>query len=123
MSTYIAYDLFANRSIIVPQAGDSFGLQFVKATLVKKFTVVSSKPLTHLDGKISILASDHSGEEWTPCYHTARFPYAHTMVLEISCSPAPNLPKGLVHNIKIQFVQSLEKSVDVCGMDVGGMIL
>ncbi|KAF9359798.1 hypothetical protein BGX34_008133 [Mortierella sp. NVP85] len=110
-------------SFKVPQVGDSFGLQFVKATLVKKFTIVSSKSLAHLDGKISVLGSDYSGEDWTPCYHTARFPHAHTMVLEVSCSPAPNLPKGLAHNIKIQFVQALEKSVEVCGMELGGMIL
>ncbi|KAF9102294.1 hypothetical protein BGX27_011049 [Mortierella sp. AM989] len=110
-------------SFKVPQVEDSFGLQFVKATPIRKFTVSSSKSLTHLDGRFTVLVSDHTGEVWTPCRHTARFPFPHTMVLDVNCPSLPNLPKGTVHNVKIQFDHNLEKSLEVCSMDVGGMTL
>jgi len=45
------------------------------------------------------------------------------MVLDINCPAAPKLAKGLVNNVKIEFDQSVEKSLEVCGMDVGGMVL
>lgn len=110
-------------SFKVPQVGDSFGLQFVTATPVRKVTVVSSKSLNHLDGKFTVLVSDYTGEEWTPCIHTARFPSGRSMALDISCPSAPNLPRGLAHNLRIQFVQPLEKAIEVCSMEVGGMTL
>ncbi|KAG0362441.1 hypothetical protein BC939DRAFT_497942 [Gamsiella multidivaricata] len=108
-------------SFKLPQTGESFGLQFVKATPLRKFTVTSSKSLAHLDGKFTVMVSDQAGTEWTTCRHSTRFPFAHTMTLDISCPSAPNLPRGLVHNVRIQFDQPLEKSLEVCGMDVGGM--
>ncbi|KAF9569230.1 hypothetical protein EC968_002638 [Mortierella alpina] len=116
-------------SFRVPQIGDYFGLHFVKATSLKKFAITSSKSLAHLEGKFTVLVSDATGAEWTACRHSTRFPFAHTMVLDITCpsslsqSPSRSLQKGLVENVKIQFDQSLEKSLEVCGMEVGGMVL
>ncbi|KAG0304610.1 hypothetical protein BGZ98_005284 [Dissophora globulifera] len=110
-------------SFKIPQIGDSFGLQFVKLTPLRKVTVTSSKSLQHLDGKFTVLVSDQAGLEWTTCHHSVRFPFAHTMALDISCPSAPNLPRGMAHNIKIQFDQNLDKSLEVCGMDIGGMVL
>ncbi|KAG0211238.1 hypothetical protein BGX28_008305 [Mortierella sp. GBA30] len=116
-------------SFKLPQVGDSFGLQFVKGTPLKKFTITSSKSLAHLEGKFTVLVSDAVGTDWTACRHSTRFPYAHTMVLDISCpsslssSSSPSLQKGLVENVKIQFDQKLEKSLEICGMEVGGMVL
>ncbi|KAI8594685.1 hypothetical protein EDD21DRAFT_73661 [Dissophora ornata] len=110
-------------SFKVPQVGDSFGLQFVKATPLRKMTVTSSKSLQHIEGKFAVVVSDQVGEEWTTCHHTTRFPFQHTMTLEISCPSAPNLPRGMAHNVRIQFEEGLEKSLEVCGMDVGGMVL
>ncbi|KAG0049042.1 hypothetical protein BGZ83_006118 [Gryganskiella cystojenkinii] len=107
----------------VPESGDSFGLQFVKGTSLKKFTVNSSKSLSHLEGKFTVHVSDHIATEWVLCRHTTRFPTVQSMVLDITCPTSSVLSKGVVNNVKIQFEESLEKSVEVCGLDVGGMIL
>lgn len=113
----------------VPQIGDSFGLQFVKATALKKFTITSSKSLAHLENKFTVLVSDATGTEWTACRHSTRFPFIHTMVLDITCpsslsqSSSRSLQQGLIENVRIQFDQNLEKSLEVCGMEVGGMVL
>ncbi|KAF9100044.1 hypothetical protein BGX29_006833 [Mortierella sp. GBA35] len=113
----------------VPQIGDSFGLQFVVPRQVKKMTVTSSNPLAGLEGKFSVMVSDMRGEEWVKCRHTTRFPFTHTMSLDITCSATTAtsgttiIPGGMVSNIKIEFEQGLEKSLEVCGMDVGGMVL
>ncbi|KAF9915071.1 hypothetical protein BX616_006963 [Lobosporangium transversale] len=110
-------------SFKIPQAGDSFGLQFVKTTPLRKFTITSSKPLGHLEGKFTVMVSDQAGAEWTTCHYSTRFPFSHTMALDISCPAAPGLPRGTAHNVKIQFNQNLEKSLEICGMDVGGIVL
>ncbi|GJJ74453.1 hypothetical protein EMPS_06811 [Entomortierella parvispora] len=110
-------------SFKAPQPGDSFGLQFVKGTALRKFTVNSSKSLAHLEGKFSVQVSDHAGVEWTICKHTVRFPTSTSMALDINCPSAPHLAKGLVNNVKIEFDQSVERSLEVCGMNVGGMVL
>ncbi|KAI1288750.1 hypothetical protein EDD11_009696 [Mortierella claussenii] len=115
-------------SFKVPQAGDSFGLQFVKATPLRKFTITSSKSLQHLENKFSVMISDQTGVQWTTCHHSTRFPFVHTMVLDISCPATTTLAeatmgRGVAYNVKIQFDSSLEKSLEVCGMDVGGMVL
>ncbi|KAG0265655.1 hypothetical protein BG011_004254 [Mortierella polycephala] len=113
-------------SFKVPRPGDSFGVLLVKPSAIKKWTVTSSKPLQYLDGKFTVMVSDDKGSEWTSCKHTTRFPFAHTMTLDISCpslSSNGSSSKGLFQNIKIQFDQALEKSVEVCGMDIGGMVL
>ncbi|KAF8984814.1 hypothetical protein BGZ46_006927 [Entomortierella lignicola] len=107
----------------IPQEGDSFGLQLVKATPVRKFVVTSSKSLSHLEGTFTVMVSDRKGEEWTACRHSTKFPYAHTMSLDITCPTLPNLAKGVIENIKIQFDRNLEKSLEVCGMDIGGMVV
>ncbi|KAF9349137.1 hypothetical protein BGX26_012532 [Mortierella sp. AD094] len=104
----------------IPQAGDSFGLRFVKPTLLNRLTVVSSKALTSLEGQITVLASDQHGVHWTTCQYTARYPFVHTMALEISCPPVDSLPQGMIHQIKIQLDTDLEKSLEICGMDAGG---
>ncbi|KAF8945294.1 hypothetical protein BGZ47_002926 [Haplosporangium gracile] len=111
-------------SFKVPQVGDSFGLQFVAPRQVKKVTVTSFKSLAGLEGKFSVMASDMKGEEWIKCRHTARFPHAHTMTLDISCPTSGTIiPGGVVSNVKIVFDQALDKALEVCGMDVGGMVL
>ncbi|KAF9141577.1 hypothetical protein BGX30_004540 [Mortierella sp. GBA39] len=111
-------------SFKVPQVGDSFGLQFVAARQVKKMSVTSSKSLAGLEGKFSVMASDMKGEEWIKCRHTARFPHAHTMTLDISCPTSGTIiPGGVVSNVKIVFEQALDKALEVCGMEVGGMVL
>ncbi|KAF9896037.1 hypothetical protein BX616_008267, partial [Lobosporangium transversale] len=46
-------------SFKVPQKGDSFGLRFVKPTILTYLTITSSKGLTSLEGQITVLASDH----------------------------------------------------------------
>ena len=51
-------------SFKVPQAGDSFGLRFVKPTALKYWTITSAKALTGLEGQITVLASDHRGVHW-----------------------------------------------------------
>ncbi|KAF9551859.1 hypothetical protein EC957_004182 [Mortierella hygrophila] len=111
-------------SFKVPQVGDSFGLQFIAARQVKKMSVTSSKSLAGLEGKFSVMASDMKGEEWIKCRHTARFPHAHTMTLDISCPTSGTIiPGGVVSNVKIVFEQALDKALEVCGMEVGGMVL
>ncbi|KAF9352507.1 hypothetical protein BGX26_009691 [Mortierella sp. AD094] len=110
-------------SFKIPQVGDSFGLHLIKATPLRKFTVTSSKSLTHLEGMFTVMVSDRTGEVWTTCRHSTRFPFPHTMSLDITCPPVQNLPKGTVENIKIQFDKTLEKSLEVCSMDVGGMVV
>ncbi|KAF9330782.1 hypothetical protein BG006_006292 [Podila minutissima] len=102
-----------------PQAGDSFGLQMVTATPLRRLTVISSQSLSYLDGSFSVMVSDHRGEQWVTCKHTARFP-SHSMQLDISCPTSTTLPKG-IHNVKIQFNTNLDKPIEVCGMDVDGM--
>ncbi|KAF9425568.1 hypothetical protein BGZ76_003177, partial [Entomortierella beljakovae] len=110
-------------SFKAPQAGDSFGIQFVKATPLRKFTVTSSKTLAHLEGTFTVYASDHRAQEWVECRHYTKFPFVHTMSLDITCPSLANLPKGTVQNVKIQFDSNLEKSLGICGMDIGGMVL
>ncbi|KAF9103532.1 hypothetical protein BGX29_003231 [Mortierella sp. GBA35] len=110
-------------SFKVPQAGDSFGLRFVRPTALDRLTVTSSKALTSLEGQITILASDHHGIHWSTCQHSTRYPFAHTMTLDISCPSSTLLPKGVLHQIKVQLDVDLEKSLEICGMDVGGMVL
>ncbi|KAG9066880.1 hypothetical protein KI688_012792 [Linnemannia hyalina] len=111
-------------SFKVPQVGDSFGLQFIAARQVKKMSVTSSKSLASLEGKFSVMASDIKGEEWIKCRHTARFPHAYTMTLDISCPTSGTIiPGGVVSNVKIVFEQALDKALEVCGMEVGGMVL
>ncbi|KAG0326671.1 hypothetical protein BG004_002922 [Podila humilis] len=111
-------------SFKIPQEGDSFGLRFVQPTLVRHLTVTSSKSLTSLEGQISVLVSDRRGEHWTICTQTTKFPFVHTMTLEITCPPVgPNIPANVVDMIKIQFDNNLEKSLEICGMDAGGMVL
>ncbi|KAK5814577.1 hypothetical protein F5H01DRAFT_26501 [Linnemannia elongata] len=110
-------------SFKVPQIGDSFGLQFVAPQQVKTMTVTSFKSLMGLEGKFSVMASDMKGEEWVKCRHTARSPHINTMTLDISCPSGTIIPGGVVSNIKIVFEQALEKPLEVCGMDVGGMVL
>jgi len=51
-------------SFKVPQAGDSFGLRFVKPTTLNRLTITSSKSLTSLEGQLTVLASDHRGVQW-----------------------------------------------------------
>lgn len=51
-------------SFKAPQAGDSFGLRFVKPTTLNRLTITSSKALTGLEGQITVLASDHRGIHW-----------------------------------------------------------
>ncbi|KAG0346809.1 hypothetical protein BG005_000520 [Podila minutissima] len=111
-------------SFKIPQAGDSFGLRFVKPTLLKYLTVTSSKSLTSLEGQITVLVSDRKGEHWTTCTHTIKYPFVHTMTLDIICpSAGPTDSSGLVDIVKIQFDNALEKSLEICGMDASGMIL
>ncbi|KAG0368062.1 hypothetical protein BC939DRAFT_504567 [Gamsiella multidivaricata] len=110
-------------SFKVPQAGDSFGLRFVKATTIRHLTITSSKALTSLEGQITVLASNQRGIYWTTCHHTARYPFAHTMTLDIVCPPGATLPEGQLHQIKVQLDADLEKSLEICGMDAGGMVL
>lgn len=87
-------------------------------------TLTSFKSLAGLEGKFSVMASDMKGEEWIKCRHTARFPHAHTMTLDISCPTSGTIiPGGVVSNVKIVFEQALDKALEVCGMDVGGMVL
>ncbi|KAG0293506.1 hypothetical protein BGZ96_002735 [Linnemannia gamsii] len=110
-------------SFKVPQVGDSFGLQFVVPRQVKKMAVTSSHAGI-LEGKFSVMASDMKAEEWIKCRHTARFPTAHTLTLDINCPTAGTIiPGGVVANVKIVFDQALDKPLEVCGMDVGGMVL
>lgn len=46
------------------------------------------------------------------------------MTLDITCpSAGPTVPSGLIDIVKIQFDNTLEKSLEICGMDAGGMIL
>lgn len=46
------------------------------------------------------------------------------MTLDITCpSVGPNDSSGLVDIVKIQFDNALEKSLEICGMDAGGMVL
>ncbi|KAF9428342.1 hypothetical protein BGZ94_002740 [Podila epigama] len=113
-------------SFKIPQAGDSFGLRFVKPTTVRQLTVTSSKSLANLKGRITVLVAGRSGRNWMKCPHKTKYPFAHTMTLEISC-PSPggsNIPGGPpVDMIKIQLDRSLERSLEICGIDVGGMVL
>ncbi|KAG0311097.1 hypothetical protein BGZ97_012079 [Linnemannia gamsii] len=111
-------------SFKVPQVGDSFGLQFVAPRQVKKMTVTSSLAGI-LEGKFSVMASDMKAEEWIKCRHTARFPTTHTMTLDINCPTSGTIipAGGVVSNVKIVFDQALDKPLEVCGMDVGGMVL
>ncbi|KAF9925066.1 hypothetical protein BGZ67_008926 [Mortierella alpina] len=110
-------------SFKVPKVGDSFGLRFVKPMALQQLTVVSSKSLTVLEGQITVLASDMRGVHWTTCQHTVRYPFAHTMTLDFVCPSGPTLPQGLIHQIKVQLEADLEKSLEICGMDAGGMVL
>ncbi|KAF8924259.1 hypothetical protein EDD21DRAFT_374090 [Dissophora ornata] len=110
-------------SFKVPQAGDSFGLRFVKPTALRRLTVTSSRALTSLEGQITVLASNQHGIHWTTCQHAARYPFAHTMTLDIACPPSQTLPQGMLHQIKVQLEVDLEKSLEICGMDAGGMVL
>ncbi|KAF8921626.1 hypothetical protein BGZ58_004103, partial [Dissophora ornata] len=107
-----------------------FALKYPTNEFIGKFPyihAVDNDPLTcwnsFKEGKFAVVVSDQVGEEWTTCHHTTRFPFQHTMTLEISCPSAPNLPRGMAHNVRIQFEEGLEKSLEVCGMDVGGMVL
>ncbi|KAG0309392.1 hypothetical protein BGZ98_002898 [Dissophora globulifera] len=102
-------------SFKVPQAGDSFGLRFVKETALRHLTVTSSKSLTSLEGQITVLASDQHGIHWTTCQHTARYPFAHTMTLDINCPAVQMLPQGMLHQVKVQLDMDLEKSLEICG--------
>ncbi|KAK3841605.1 MAG: hypothetical protein J3R72DRAFT_445171 [Linnemannia gamsii] len=110
-------------SFKAPQAGDSFGLRFIKPTTLTRLTIMSSKALTGLDGQITVLASDHRGVHWSTCQHSTRFPFAHTMALDISCPSGSLLPEGALHQIKVQLDIDLEKSLEICSMDAGGMVL
>ncbi|KAF9339951.1 hypothetical protein BGZ91_004112 [Linnemannia elongata] len=110
-------------SFKAPQAGDSFGLRFVKPTTLNRLTITSSKALTGLEGQITVLASDHRGIHWSTCQHTTRFPFAHTMALDISCPSTLQLPEGALYQIKVELDVDLEKSLEICGMDAGGMVL
>ncbi|KAF9901852.1 hypothetical protein EC991_005610 [Linnemannia zychae] len=110
-------------SFKAPQAGDSFGLRFVKSTTLNRLTVTSSKALTGLEGQITVLASDYHGKQWSTCQHNVQFPFAHTMTLEISCPSSSLLPGGALHQIKVQLDIDLEKSLEICSMDAGGMVL
>jgi hypothetical protein len=91
---------------------------------VKKMTVTSSLAGI-LEGKFSVMASDMKAEEWIKCRHTARFPTTHTMTLDINCPTSGTIipAGGVVSNVKIVFDQALDKPLEVCGMDVGGMVL
>ncbi|KAF9922269.1 hypothetical protein FBU30_007629 [Linnemannia zychae] len=51
-------------SFKAPQAGDTFGLRFVRPTTLNRLTITSSKVLTGLEGQITVLASDHRGIHW-----------------------------------------------------------
>ncbi|KAF9570997.1 hypothetical protein EC968_001138 [Mortierella alpina] len=106
-------------SFKVPKTGDSFGLRFVKPMALQRLTVVSSKSLTVLEGQITVLASDMRGVHWTTCQHTVRYPFAHTMTLDLVCPSGPTLPQGLIHQIKVRLEADLEKSLEICGMDAG----
>ncbi|KAG0057825.1 hypothetical protein BGZ83_000012 [Gryganskiella cystojenkinii] len=103
-------------SFKVPRAGDSFGLRFVKPIALKHWTIMSSKSLTVLEGQITVLASDHRGVQWTICPHTTRYPFAHTMVLDINCPlTTTTLPGGMIQMVKVQLETDLEKSLEICG--------
>ncbi|KAF9934276.1 hypothetical protein FBU30_002694 [Linnemannia zychae] len=113
-------------SFKVPQIGDSFGLQFVIPRQMRRMTITSSRPLANLEGKFSVQVSDMKGEEWIMCRHHARFSGANTMTLDINCPTSSSdtiIPGGMVSNIKIVFDQALEQALEVCGIDVGGMVL
>lgn len=85
---------------------------------------VSSSFADVLEGKFSVMVSDMKAEEWIKCRHTARFPSTRTMTIDISCPTSGTIiPGGVVANVKIVFDQALEKPLEVCGMDVGGMVL
>lgn len=64
LRSVLTYSFLFFVPLIVPQAGDSFGLRFVKPTLLKHLTVTSSKSLTSLEGHITVLVSDRIGEHW-----------------------------------------------------------
>ncbi|KAG0196237.1 hypothetical protein BGX28_010387 [Mortierella sp. GBA30] len=110
-------------SFKAPKAGDSFGLLFVRPQALKRLTVVSSRPLTTLEGKMTVMVSDMRGVHWTTCQHTTRYPFAHTMMLDFTCPFGPTSPQGMVRQIKIQLDVDLEKSLEICGMDAAGMVL
>ncbi|KAG0333713.1 hypothetical protein BG004_000725 [Podila humilis] len=99
----------------IPKAGDSFGLQMVAGTPLKRLIINSSKSMSMLDGTFSVMVSDHRGEQWVTCKHSVRFPLSHSMQLDLSCPSSPLLPKGMIHNVKIQFNSDLEKQLEVCG--------
>ncbi|KAF9971456.1 hypothetical protein BGZ73_005609 [Actinomortierella ambigua] len=110
-------------SFNVPQVGDSIGLRFVVPTAVKQLKVASSRAITGMGQQLSVYASDLDGYDWVKCQHSTRYPYTHTMLLDISCPTTPSLAKGLVNVIKLQFDVAQEKSLDVCGFEVAGMTL
>jgi len=46
------------------------------------------------------------------------------MILDINCPlTTTTLPGGMIQMVKVQLDVDLEKSLDICGMDAGGMIL
>ncbi|KAF9416663.1 hypothetical protein BGZ94_010161 [Podila epigama] len=101
-----------------PQEGDSFGLQLVTASAVKRLTIHSSKSVSSWEGAFNVLVSDHRGEDWVTCKHTSRVAATNSLQVDISC---PSSSQKLIHNVKIQFSTSLDKAIEVCGMDVDGM--
>lgn len=76
-------------SFKVPQAGDSFGLRFVKPTALKYWTITSGKALTSLEGQITVLASDHRGVHWV------RIPFCICFQSLVSLLFFPNKPNEL----------------------------
>ncbi|KAG0237220.1 hypothetical protein BGW42_001487 [Actinomortierella wolfii] len=107
----------------VPQVGDSFGLRFVVPTTVKQLKVSSSRTISGMGNQISIHVTDRAGYEWFKCQHSTRYPFSHTMQLEINCPTTAILPHGQVSVVKIQFEAPQEKSLDICGFEVAGMTL
>ncbi|KAG0260942.1 hypothetical protein DFQ27_003266 [Actinomortierella ambigua] len=110
-------------SFKTPQIGDSIGLRFVVPTAVKQLKVASSRSIAGMGNQISVYVSDRVGYEWVKCQHTTRYPFAHSMLLDLNCPTSPLLSKGLVNIVKIQFEAAQEKSLDVCGFEVAGMTL
>jgi hypothetical protein len=45
------------------------------------------------------------------------------MILDVVCPSTSLLPEGVLQQIKVELDVELEKSLEICGMDAGGMVL
>ncbi|KAF9572895.1 hypothetical protein BGW38_008478 [Lunasporangiospora selenospora] len=108
-----------------PKVGDHFGLQFVTPTAVKSIVLHSLKvSLKDMSSKISVHVSDRAGSEWTLCRHSLKSTSDHKVQLDVNCRPTGSTSSnGLFHQVKVQFDAELEKAIEVCGIEVGDMVL